>query len=103
MFAALLGWAGTSYGQGGGTSTLSGVVVVLHGPFFQQHDLRIAKRTRLIGHTDFEFAFEVLNALNHPNFVPVGGIGNTLSKYEVTALTGQNTARTIQLVSRINL
>ena len=76
--------------------------VVLHGPFFQQHDLRIAKRTRIVGRTDFEFAFEMLNAFNHANFVPVGGIGSTRSNYEVTALTGQNTSRIVQFVTRIN-
>jgi hypothetical protein len=32
----------------------------------------------------------------------VNGIGNNPENYEVTGLTGTNTARTIQLVSRIN-
>jgi hypothetical protein len=32
----------------------------------------------------------------------VGGIGNTLSNYEVTGLTGANTSRTVQLVVRFN-
>ncbi len=48
----------------------------------------------------------MLNAFNNANFVPVGGIGNnvgaTLNNYEVTGLTGTNTARVIQLVTRIN-
>ena len=44
----------------------------------------------------------MLNAFNNHNFVPVGGLGSTLNSYEVTALTGTNTARVIQLVSRIN-
>ena len=69
---------------------------------FQQHDIRISKRTRIVGRTNFEFAVELLNAFNHPNFVPVGGIGNNIANYEVTGLTGTNTSRVIQLVSRIN-
>ena len=40
----------------------------------------------------------MLNAFNNANFVPVGGIGATLNNYEVTGLTGTNTARVIQLV-----
>lgn len=72
------------------------------GPLFRQHDLRISKRTKIVGRTDIEFAIEMLNALNQPNFVPVGGIGSTLANYEVTGLTGTNTSRVIQLVSRIN-
>ena len=44
-----------------------------HGPLFQQHDIRVSKRTRVVGHMNFEFAAEMLNAFNHPNFLPVGG------------------------------
>ena len=51
---------------------------------------------------NFEFSAEALNVFNHANFVPVGGIGSTLSNYAVTGLTGTNTARVVQLVSRIN-
>jgi carboxypeptidase family protein/TonB-dependent receptor-like protein len=87
---------GADYGDCGVRS------LVVHGPFFQQHDLRVSKRTRVIGRTDVEFAFEMLNAFNQANFVPVGGIGSTRSNYEVTGLTGQNTSRIVQLVSRIN-
>ena len=82
--------------------------LVVTGPMFQQHDFRISKRTKLIGHTDFEVAAELLNAFNHPNFVPVGGVGNNIAfgsniaNYEVTTLTGTNTSRVVQLVARIN-
>ena len=69
---------------------------------FQQHDLRFSKRTRIAGTVDFEFAAEMLNAFNQANFVPVGGIGSTLANYEVTTLTGTNTSRVIQIVTRIN-
>src|SRR5439155_465176 len=81
---------------------------VLTGPMFQQHDIRISKRTKLVGHTDFEVAAELLNAFNHPNFVPVGigsgtaTFGSNIANYEVTTLTGTNTSRVVQLVARIN-
>ena len=85
--------------------------IVLTGPMFRQFDLRFSKRTKLVGRTDFEVAAEMLNAFNQANFVPVGigsssqannPLGNTISSYEVTALTGTNNARVIQLVTRIN-
>ena len=76
--------------------------LVVSGPIFQQHDLRISKRTKFASRGDFEFAIEALNMFNNVNFVPVGGIGSTLANYEVTALTGTNTSRVIQLVTRIN-
>jgi hypothetical protein len=84
--------------------------LVVTGPMFRQHDLRISKRTKLVGHTDFELAAEVLNLLNQANFIPVSGIVNntgstlssTLATYEVTQLTGTNTSRTVQLVVRFN-
>ncbi len=44
----------------------------------------------------------MLNAFNQPNFVPVGGLGNTIDNYRVTGLTGTNTSRVIQLVGRVN-
>lgn len=72
------------------------------GPMFQQHDVAVAKRVDLVGRVNFEFRLEMLNAFNNANFVPVGGIGTTIGSYEVTGLTGTNTSRTIQLVSRIN-
>lgn len=76
--------------------------IVVTGPIFRQHDLRASKRTKLVGHTDFEIAAEILNVLNQANFIPVGGVSNTLANYEVTGLTGTNTSRTVQLVGRIN-
>ena len=87
--------AGT--GECGGTRSL-----VVTGPMFRQFDLKVAKRTQIKGRANLEFSAEALNVFNHANFVPVGGIGSTLSSYEVTGLTGTNTARVVQLVSRIN-
>ena len=84
-------------GECGGVRTL-----VVTGPTFQQYDLRLAKRTLIKGRVNFEFSAEALNVFNNQNFVPVSGISSTLSNYEVTGLTGTNTSRVIQLVSRIN-
>jgi len=81
--------------------------VVVAGPLFQQHDITVAKRTRVVGHTTAEFRLEMLNAFNHPNFTP-GGAGTTsnsptaLSSYQLTALSGTNTSRTMQFVFRFN-
>jgi hypothetical protein len=91
-----------NYGECGGRS------LVLTGPMFQQHDLTISKRVRLIGAANVEFRMEALNVFNNVNFVPVGiGYGTqtsptAIANYEVTALTGTNTSRVIQLVTRIN-
>jgi hypothetical protein len=85
-------------GECGGTREL-----VVHGPTFSQSDLRVAKRTVIKGRVNFEFAAEALNVFNKANFVPDGTVdSSTLSDYRVTGLTGTNTARVIQLVSRIN-
>jgi len=59
------------------------------------------KGIRLVGRTNFEFRLEMLNAFNNHTFTPVG-IGNDIDDYEVTGLTGTNTSRIIQLVSRLN-
>jgi hypothetical protein len=85
-------------GECGSTGAL-----VVHGPTFQQSDLRIAKRTQIMGRVNFEFAAEMLNVFNKANFVPQDeASSSTLNNYLVTTLTGTNTSRVIQLVSRIN-
>jgi hypothetical protein len=77
--------------------------IVLNGPMFQQHDLRIAKRTAIAGRTNLEIAAQMLNVFNHPNFLAVGGIsGTTIDGYRVTGLQGQDTSRVIQLEVRFN-
>jgi hypothetical protein len=76
--------------------------LVVTGPTFRQTDIRVSKRTQIVGRINIELAAEMLNAFNTPNFVPVAGIGNNIANYEVTALTGTNTARVVQIVSRIN-
>jgi hypothetical protein len=87
---------GAGYGECGVRS------LVISGPMFQQHDVSVAKRVKLVGRSNFEFRLEMLNAFNHANFTPVAGVGSTLANYEVTGLNGTNAARVIQLVSRIN-
>jgi hypothetical protein len=81
--------------------------LVVTGPTFKAHDIRISKRTTISGRVNAEFATEFLNAFNHPNFTPVSGItngsfGTTLTPYQLTGLSGSDTRRTIQLVARIN-
>lgn len=94
--------------------------LVVTGPMFRQTDIRVSKRTKLVGSTNFEIGFEMLNAFNQANFVPVTGFANpnttnslnnngffnssgaAINNYEVTALTGTNTARVMQIVTRFN-
>jgi hypothetical protein len=87
---------GAEYGDCGTRS------LVVTGPMLQQHDISVAKRVKLVGRANFEFRLEMLNAFNNVNFIPVGGLGATIGNYEVTGLTSTNTARVIQLVSRLN-
>jgi len=80
--------------------------LVLNGPMFQQHDIRISKKTTLVGRTNIEFAAQLLNAFNHANFLPVAGTTAanpaTIASYQLTGLQGQDTSRVIQLEFRIN-
>ncbi|TAK17147.1 MAG: hypothetical protein EPO35_03655 [Acidobacteria bacterium] len=76
--------------------------LIVQGPILKETDLSIVKTLKLIGKARAEFHVEALNVFNTVNFVPVGGVGSTtLSGYEVGGLTGINTARVVQLVSRI--
>jgi hypothetical protein len=87
-----------------GTRTL-----VVTGPMYQRWDLSAVKRTRVVGHTMFEFRADMINAFNHPNFIPVVanfGPSPTNStnptnpdNYRVTSVQ-ENSNRTIQLVFR---
>ena len=78
--------------------------LIVSGPLFSQSDLRISKRTQLVGRVNFEIAAEALNVFNEANFVPIGipGTAATLSNWRVTGLTGTNTSRVVQIVSRVN-
>ena len=78
--------------------------LVVTGPMFRQTDLRATKQTRISGSMNFEFGLNILNLFNQPNFTPRGGVGgtNVLTNYEVTALSGQNTSRLIEILTRFN-
>jgi Carboxypeptidase regulatory-like domain/TonB-dependent Receptor Plug Domain len=77
--------------------------LVVTGPTFKAHDIRVSKRTTITGHVNLEFATELLNAFNHPNFLPIGGLGSsTITGYQLTSLSGTDTRRTIQFVGRVN-
>lgn len=82
--------------------------IVVTGPVFRQFDLRISKRTRLAGRAELELGANMLNVFNQANFVPVGigagtaTFGSNIANYEVTALTGTDTSRRIELLGRIN-
>lgn len=79
-----------------GTRTLS-----VRGPAFKEVDISIMKLLPIVKRIQAEFRVEMLNAFNSVNYVPVTGLGSNPASYEVSALTGTNTARVIQLVSRI--
>ena len=77
--------------------------LVLTGPTLYQSDLRISKRTQIVGRINFEFAAEALNVFNNTNFVPNGEVSSDdITDYLVDSTTGTNSARVIQLVTRIN-
>jgi hypothetical protein len=96
--------------------------LVVQGPMFQQHDLSIVKRFAIVGRVNAEFRLDALNVFDNVNFSPQSGItvstnansanfatatnynravGSTQTAYETTALTGVNTSRILQIVSRI--
>lgn len=84
------------YGQCG-TRTLA-----VRGPAFKEVDISIMKALPIINRIQAEFRIEMLNAFNRVNYVPVAGVGSTTAAgYEVSGQTGTNTARVVQLVSRI--
>jgi hypothetical protein len=92
-------------GEGGcGVTTL-----VATGPLYKQFDLSIVKRIGIVGRVTAEFRLDALNVFNNVNFAPVSGLtfttnrafGDAASAYEVTDLTGTNTARVLQIVSRV--
>jgi hypothetical protein len=74
----------------------------VRGPAFKEVDISIMKLLPIVKRVTAEFRIEMLNAFNTVNYVPVTGVGSTTAAgFEVGALTGTNTARVVQLVSRI--
>ena len=80
--------------------------LVVTGPRYSRWDLSAVKRTRIVGRTMFEFRADLINAFNHPNFVPVfptlGGHANNADNYRVTGVQ-ENSSRVIQLVTRFSV
>jgi Carboxypeptidase regulatory-like domain/TonB dependent receptor/TonB-dependent Receptor Plug Domain len=75
----------------------------VRGPAFKEVDISIMKLLPIVKRVTAEFRIEMLNAFNSVNYVPVTGVGNTTAAgFEVGGLTGTNTARVVQLVSRIS-
>jgi len=90
--------------------------LIVQGPLFKQFDLSLVKRVDIVGRISAEFRLDALNVFDNVNFTPVSGMtsstnntntefnrqsGSAPARYEVNALTGVNTARVLQLVSRI--
>jgi hypothetical protein len=101
----------TAYEAGnnaGNTNTTNGFgdcgtgSLVVAGPLFKQVDLNLTKIFRVVGRTRLEFRIQALNVFNNANFVPVGGLSSNVNNFEVSALTGSNTSRTVELVTRFS-
>jgi Carboxypeptidase regulatory-like domain/TonB dependent receptor/TonB-dependent Receptor Plug Domain len=75
--------------------------LVVTGPTYKRVDLSAVKRTRVVGHTMFEFRADLINAFNHANFVPVVSTSTNADNWRVTAVQ-ENSNRTIQLVMRFS-
>lgn len=76
--------------------------LAVRGPAFKEVDISVKKALPIAGRVFAEFSVEMLNAFNFVNYVPVTGVGSTTAAgFEITGLTGTNTARVVQLVSRI--
>ncbi|HEV3139852.1 MAG TPA: hypothetical protein VGY57_05025, partial [Vicinamibacterales bacterium] len=78
--------------------------LVVTGPLFRQTDIKFTKLTKIAGRTQFEFGVNVLNVFNQPNFLPRSTVGgtNTLANYEITGLSGTNSSRLIEILTRFN-
>ena len=87
--------------------------LVLTGPTYKRVDISAVKRTKIVGRTMFEFRADIINAFNHPNFIPVFvatsatnfatslANANSADSYRVTAVQ-ENSNRTIQIVTRFS-
>jgi hypothetical protein len=90
--------------------------LIVTGPMYKQFDLSVVKRIEIVGRVNAEFRIDALNVFNNTNFAPVSGLststastnqafnrmsGDSASAYEVIDVTGTNTSRVLQIVSRI--
>ena len=85
--------AGRNFGECGARS------LVVHGPLFNQTDISIRKRTQVVGHTNAEFAVEMLNAFNRHYF---GGPDLNMSSASFGNIRTASGGRTGQLGARLN-
>jgi len=94
---------GTPVGNQPGAGECGARSVTLTGPMYSRWDISAVKRTRVVGHTMFEFRADLINAFNHPNFSVVGfpSIANASNadNFRVTGVQ-ENSSRVIQLVTR---
>ena len=66
--------------------------LVVTGPMFQMHDFSVAKRVTVVGRTNVEFRFEMLNVFNNANFVPTVS-GSATPRLDPQQLRGHRTHR----------
>jgi hypothetical protein len=78
-------------------------VIEIDSPWTKGVNLSVVKLVPIAGRVRAELRIEMLNAFNTVNFNAVSGVGSTTATgYEVTGLTGESTARIVQLVARVS-
>ena len=74
--------------------------LVIDGPVFRTMDISFSKDVRVQGRKSIQFRIDMINAFDAVNFTPATGVGGTaLSNYQ---LTGADSGRVVQLVTRFN-
>jgi hypothetical protein len=76
--------------------------LVVRGPQLVRFDLSTSKRVRIKGRVNAEFRAEFLNAFNHPWFGPVSGIDVNDFDPDDLRVTGADSGRVVQLISRVS-
>jgi hypothetical protein len=72
--------------------------LILTGPMFLSFDLSARKRIKVTSRVTYEFSLDVFNVLNHVNWNPTTGVGNTtLANWQAGLPTN---ARTMQIGTR---
>jgi hypothetical protein len=87
----------SGYGDCGGRS------LAVRGPALWRFDLSVEKRVRVAGRVAALFRAEFLNAFNTPWFSPVTGADdNSYNQPDAFRVTGADSGRVIQLISRVS-
>jgi hypothetical protein len=76
--------------------------LAVRGPMFKEVDISIMKLMPIVNRIRAEFRVEMLNAFNTVNYVPIASTSTNPAAHELTGLTGTNSARVVQLVTRIS-